>query len=167
MTTRRMMLYLAAALATSACGDGTGPGLPSRYELASLDGQPLPATWAGVYVPSMTPGEPEVWCEIRLTYAQITFGNGGRYVATSSTLRACADGRPDLASAVTETGSFTLGDSGAVLMRADAETPNGMSEHEWYATRAGRELRVTSQDYGSGYGDFILETRTYVYRVVP
>ena len=162
-------MCVAALLAAAAgCGDGTGPGLPPRYELATLEGKPLPTPVTRVYVASTTPGEADVWCEVSLTSARITFGSGGRYTATNITLRACADGRPDLASTLTEDGTFTLGDSGSVSMRAGERTMNGTSEHVWYATRVGRELRVTGQSFGSsGYGAFLLDMRSYVYRAVP
>lgn len=163
------MSWLGAALAALACGDGTGPGLPPRYVLAAIDGQPLLAVVSAGTVPPTTTGGPEVACEYRVTHARITFGDGGRYVATSSTLRVCVDGRPDLAIATSAKGTFRLaGDT--VTMIGDASPYGGQAM--WQGTRSRGELQLRQLPtlgggaYGSGYGDFIMDLHTYTYRAV-
>jgi hypothetical protein len=169
VTRTHTMSWLAAVLAATACGDGTGPGLPPRYALAAIDGQPLPAVVSAGTLPPTTPGGTEVVCEYRVTSARITFGDGGRYVATSNTLRVCVDGRPDEAIATSGKGTFRL--AGDTLTMTGDPSPYG-GQAVWQGTRSGAELHLRQLTtlaggaYGSGYGDFIMDLHTYTYRAV-
>src|SRR5689334_16614525 len=133
-----------AALVAAGCGDGpTGPGLSPRYELAAVDGQPLPAVvWVGEEPPP-TPDGPAVACEFRVTNARITFGGDGQYVATRRTLRVCVDGRPDAATNTTAMGTFTVsGDTLAML--EDGPVFHGV-QAVWQGIRSGAEMRLQQQ----------------------
>lgn len=154
------MLCAAAALLTSACGDGTGPGLhPSSYELVQVSGQPLP------YV-DYTGGFGSTRCVGRLTWRRLDFTSSGRYTRTSESVLSCDDGRPDYATHFRDGGTYTVsGDT--VVMLADVP-PGGGEAIPAKAVRSGVELRQDEVSYlGSGYGDYILDVQTYVYRAVP
>ena len=83
-----------------------------------------------------------------------------------SALLVCDDGRPDVASRTTSGGTYTLsGDD--VTLTGDSVPPYGGTSL-WLGTRSGMELRMQEQPtWGSGYGDFIMDGRTYLFHAVP
>ena len=162
-----MPAWVAAALAVAACGEGTGPTpLPAHYELVRVDGQPLPFMLYWTTMPSTTPGGPEATCDYMVVSRRLELGRRGRFTVTSSALLVCDDGRPDVASRTTSGGTYTLsGDD--VTLTGDSVPPYGGTSL-WLGTRSGMELRMQEQPtWGSGYGDFIMDGRTYLFHAVP
>lgn len=170
MTKRRTMLFLAAALTYTACGDGTAPApLPHSYDLVRVDDQPLPATPFLVTMPATTPGGTEATCADRVLSRRLELGRGGRYTVTNSSLLVCDDGRPDVKSVATSGGTYMLSKDQLTLTSDMSSTPWGVTQ--WLGTRTGLELSLQQQmppsgPYGSGYGDFIMDYHTYFYRAV-
>lgn len=158
-------LCVGLLLAAVGCADGTGPGLrPFRYELVRVDDQPLPVVVATGTLRSATPGAPDATCQSRLLSRRIDFAGGGRYTMTGSAILACGDGRPDVKSEGSERGSYALSADTVVMTSDHSRFDDSFSVSS--GVRTGLELRVNHVGplYGSGYGDIILDTRTYVYR---
>ena len=155
----------------AACSDGTSPRpLIFRYELARVDDMPLPAVIYRGPVSATAPGAPDATCENRVLSRRLELGRSGRYTVAGASVLVCDDGRPDLETPVSSAGTYTL--SGDVLtLTSDASRFDG-SITLWQGPREGLELRLQQQlqpggAYGSGYGDFIIDLHTYVYRAVP
>ena len=146
MKRRRSALGLAAALICTACGDGTGPAAPaSTFDLVRYEDNPLPVVLSDAVEEGPTPGAPGARCETRLASMRIVLGDDGRYSRTSGEVVACSDGRPDIRSSSTETGTYATIEDNVIRMMAslpDLTDPASPLERLWFATRTARELRV-------------------------
>jgi hypothetical protein len=163
---RRVVQCAVAVLAMAACGDASGPApQPSRFDLSTYDGEPLPFVLnVEISQPATPGGGPTVRCENRLTAMRLELDGRDGYVVRRTTLRVCDDGSPSQQGSATETGSYVVkGDS--LTMTATVPMTGGLtSVHRWYATRTANELRVYRQESEvSGFGTTIsMETLVFL-----
>lgn len=123
----------AALLAAAGCRDSTAPELPTRllphYALVTYGGEPLPVVLHVMFSVPGTPGGTGYSCEDRLTAMTLDFvAEGARYTATTHELLVCDDGRPDVASLTTESGTYWVDAGGDLHLDASVTEP-GSTRH--------------------------------------